>query len=709
MLENNRWLPVLDRLSCGCLAAVALCLVCAACLAAPPASAAQSSAASASRGIEVGTTDASAVPDVPYEAAAVDDEAGDLAAPELPVADDDGAADDAVAGPAAGDIAPAVADGAAAEAPLVAAGAVEGVAAAAELPVATETGVPDGIVGQEDDRTAKSAAASSESDDSSTPQDAARADAASALDAASAVAGTTTGAKSETVSGTTTGTTTGSTTSVKVAASPVAPAALKVSAAAKGVSIKWNKVAGASGYRVYRYNGKAQKWIAVKTLVGASARSWKDAAANSNGVTYKYRVRAYGTKAKGGKRWGAKSAVASCYRLARPNVTTRNAVSCGLIKWDRNAKATGYRVYRFIAKTGKWTALFTASRNTVLSYKDVKAKKNGAAYRYRVRSYRKVQGVKSWSARSEVQTLRRLSRPTISSAKSKAARAITVRWGGNAKATGYQIQYSRSRTFASGKVGTVTVGGASTVACKLSKLSGGKKYYVRVRACKTAKGTTSRSAWSVVKSAKTMTKAEAARLAIAKLAAAVACTWWPTDASRVDDTDGNPWTWNSDTTRIGKYKNLGTAVRAATNSNPHNNWAWASCHQAAATIIRAVADQYMWMDGPDHCKLYFEANPDKWKFVGTVSRIDDPLLKPGDVLNILSPFKHTCIYVGHDIARKYHADCDGVIWEASYNSTGARYPGITDTGAGGSLYYTYNVYRYIGSGDGCVKVSDYLK
>ena len=51
--------------------------------------------------------------------------------------------------------------------------------------------------------------------------------------------------------------------------------------------------------------------------------------------------------------------------------------------------------------------------------------------------------------------------------------------------TGYQVQYSASSKFSKAK--TVTVGKNTTVSKKISKLSGKKKYYVRVRTYKTVK------------------------------------------------------------------------------------------------------------------------------------------------------------------------------------------------------------------------------
>ena len=73
----------------------------------------------------------------------------------------------------------------------------------------------------------------------------------------------------------------------------------------------------------------------------------------------------------------------------------------------------------------------------------------------------------------------------ISSLKA-GSKKFTVKWKKQAtQTTGYQVQYSASSKFSKAK--TVTVGKNTTVSKKISKLSGKKKYYVRVRTYKTVK------------------------------------------------------------------------------------------------------------------------------------------------------------------------------------------------------------------------------
>ena len=83
-------------------------------------------------------------------------------------------------------------------------------------------------------------------------------------------------------------------------------------------------------------------------------------------------------------------------------------------------------------------------------------------------------------------------------AKSK---AFFVDWAQKGSATGYEIQYATNSKFASAKKVTITNNKTDTKT--ISKLSGKKKYYVRVRSYTTVKGTKYYGAWSASKSVTT--------------------------------------------------------------------------------------------------------------------------------------------------------------------------------------------------------------
>ncbi len=88
----------------------------------------------------------------------------------------------------------------------------------------------------------------------------------------------------------------------------------------------------------------------------------------------------------------------------------------------------------------------------------------------------------------------------LSSVKSQKAKSIAVKWKKDAKADGYLIQYSTDKNFKK-NVKTVTVKKNSTTSKTISKLKGGKKYYVRICSYKQSGKGTIRGAYSPVKAA----------------------------------------------------------------------------------------------------------------------------------------------------------------------------------------------------------------
>ena len=82
------------------------------------------------------------------------------------------------------------------------------------------------------------------------------------------------------------------------------------------------------------------------------------------------------------------------------------------------------------------------------------------------------------------------------------SKGFTAKWKKQAtQTTGYQIQYSTSSKFT--KTTTVTVKGASAVSKKITKLTGKKKYYVRIRTYRTVSKKNYYSSWSKVKAVTT--------------------------------------------------------------------------------------------------------------------------------------------------------------------------------------------------------------
>ena len=176
---------------------------------------------------------------------------------------------------------------------------------------------------------------------------------------------------------------------------------------------------------------------------------------------------------------------------ATASLTAANQATGIKLTWKKVTGANGYKIYR-----GK-TLIKTITSGSTVTFVDKKANTNGTKYVYKLVA----KASTGDSTLSKTRGIYRVTRPAISSLKNSASKKMTVKWGKNAKANGYQIQYSKSKTFASGNK-TATAAGASTVSKVITSLTKGKTYYVRVRAYKTVNNVKFFSSWSVVKSVK---------------------------------------------------------------------------------------------------------------------------------------------------------------------------------------------------------------
>ena len=95
-------------------------------------------------------------------------------------------------------------------------------------------------------------------------------------------------------------------------------------------------------------------------------------------------------------------------------------------------------------------------------------------------------------------TAYRVNRPVLSSVTNSAFSVMTVKWTRTARATGYQIKYSTSKTFASDN-GTVSAYGGTADSRRIADLKRGKTYYVKIRAYKVVGNGLYWSEWSPTK------------------------------------------------------------------------------------------------------------------------------------------------------------------------------------------------------------------
>lgn len=191
---------------------------------------------------------------------------------------------------------------------------------------------------------------------------------------------------------------------------------------------------------------------------------------------------------------------------------------------------------------------------------------------------------------------------------------------------------------------------------------------------------------------------------IAKLAVALAATASPDSqlhapgsaGSRLNDSRLSDFFEVMDET-IHKYP-----CHDPNNPNSHgcgyNNYAYASCVQAAAGVIRATADPDIDSSAPYGFDKYLTENTEKWTLVEELNPSDilDEHCQPGDVLVSATCEKcagHAAIYVGNKLARVKFPETNGNVFEANYSSAGYPYINYYNTSG-----YKFKVFRPTGKG-----------
>ncbi len=250
------------------------------------------------------------------------------------------------------------------------------------------------------------------------------------------------------------------------------PDLISASNSVGGVTFKWNKVSGATGYRIYRKTSGGWKYIET---VSSKKTSYKDTGVKS-GTTYYYTVKAQFTDDDGVTSYSQyfSSGIKVKY-IASPDVKKVSNVSSGIkVEWGKVSKASGYYIYRKGNGSG-WKKIKTVKSGSTTSYIDeAVAKKDGINYRYTVRAY----GSSCTSDFEDGLVMKRLSTPSVKSATSSKS-GITVKWGKVSGSSGYYI-YRKTGSSSYKKIATVKGGSKSSYVDKTARK--GKTYRYTVKA-----------------------------------------------------------------------------------------------------------------------------------------------------------------------------------------------------------------------------------
>ncbi|MDR3896930.1 MAG: leucine-rich repeat protein [Oscillospiraceae bacterium] len=249
-------------------------------------------------------------------------------------------------------------------------------------------------------------------------------------------------------------------------------------------TLKWDKVAGAAKYEVYRsysQNGNYSKY-STQTSTGYTNSSYL-----TSGSTYYYKVRALDANGTAGA-WSSIVSVTYKQTLSAPAVTGGNdSQGRPTLKWNAVTGAAKYEVYRARSKDGDYIKYST---QTSTGYTNSAYLTSGSTYYYKVRALDANGTAGAWSSVVSVTYKQTLPAPTVTGGNDAQGRP-TLTWNAVTGAAKYEVYRARSRSGEYIKYSTVT----GTSYTNTSYIENGNTYYYKVRALD-ANGTA--GAWSSI-------------------------------------------------------------------------------------------------------------------------------------------------------------------------------------------------------------------
>ena len=240
-------------------------------------------------------------------------------------------------------------------------------------------------------------------------------------------------------------------------------------------TLKWNAVAGAAKYEVYRARSRSGEYIKYSTVTGTS---YTNTSYIEDGNTYYYKVRALDANGTAGA-WS--SIVSVTYRAASTGTLSAPAVTGGndsqgrpTLTWKAVSGAAKYEVYRARSKDGTYSKYSTT---TGTAYTNSSYLTSGATYYYKVRALDANGNAGPYSAVVSVTCRLKLTAPTVTGGKDSQGRP-TLKWNAVTGAAKYEVYRARSKDGDYIKYSTVT----GTSYTNTSYIENGNTYYYRVRA-----------------------------------------------------------------------------------------------------------------------------------------------------------------------------------------------------------------------------------
>ena len=235
------------------------------------------------------------------------------------------------------------------------------------------------------------------------------------------------------------------------------------------ITLTWDKVSNASGYYVYCLNADGGKYTRIGDVTGTTftAKNLKHT------TQYWFKVAAY-LNVNGQKLEGQATVKKTATQPEKVSgLYASRASTVNEMKWNRNDRATGYKIYRACYKTdGSYKLYKTITNNKTTKFTDTSTEQ-GRAYYYKIYAYRNLYGGSYTSEGNVIRYVAGMCAPDFS-VTSRVSRA-NLNWNHNRYAVGYDIYYSTSSNSGFKKLDSTKSNYFNTI-----RLSNNKTYYFRV-------------------------------------------------------------------------------------------------------------------------------------------------------------------------------------------------------------------------------------
>lgn len=259
------------------------------------------------------------------------------------------------------------------------------------------------------------------------------------------------------------------------------------------ITLSWDRVENATGYKIYKYNKTTNKYVLLKTTSDLSYADTDLTSASS----YKYRVRAY-KQMNESKLYSDYTYLTTATNPFKPKVSYSSRTTTSIkLKWSKVNRADGYKIYIYDSSIGTYRLLDTIEGNNEdIVYYTAANLKTGKNYTFKVKAYKNSEDGEHLSNYSDsVKNTTKPNAPVVT-VKSTYRNAI-VSYSKVPYATGYEVKMATSKH---GTYSTIYTG--NNLLYTKTGLKKDTTRYFKVRAYKVLNGVKVYSSYSSIVSVK---------------------------------------------------------------------------------------------------------------------------------------------------------------------------------------------------------------